>query len=246
MKNFYFVGCSSTFGDDFTEEERLTINWPALISKHHGANWLNDSTKGGSNQRVITRTLHNIGKFDRYYIQWSATSRFTLHDASNWYDVNFNEILSHNLYSNVDYYSTFGKYYYTHWYVPVYSFKAWLEQVVLLQNSLKLHNASYLMTCSSGKLWEHLVTDKEKFIENFSKLHDITNFNDAQILQHHTDIQHLISMIDFNNFISPANFYIGQAANNYPTGPTQHLLASGAKWVADYILDFEQNHSKNK
>lgn len=246
MKKFYFVGCSGTYGDDLSDKERQTVNWPVLISKHHGAEYKNDSAKGGSNQRIITKTLQNIGKFDRYYIQWTVASRFTLHDASNWYDVNFNANLVHDMYSKVDYFNTFGKYYYTHWYVPVYSFKTWLEQVVLLQDCLKLHNAPYLMLSARDELWKYLVTDREHFIENFAKLHDIENFNDTQILQHHDEIQHLLSLIDFNNFIVPTDFCIDALKKTYPAGRTKHLLADGIKHVADYILEFEGKQNENK
>lgn len=246
MKKFYFVGCSGTYGDDLTDEEKLTVNWPALISQEHGADWVNDSAKGGSNQRIVTKTLQQINKFDRYYIQWTVASRFTLHDSSNWYDVNFNSNLVHSMYSNVDYYKTFGKYYYTHWYIPVYTFKAWLEQVILMQNCLKVHNASYLMFSARENFWNYFVTDRDHFIDNFSKIHNITNFSDEQILQHHDEIQNLLGLIDFNNFIVPTDFCIDHIRKKYPLGPTQHLLADGTEQVANYILEFERKQNENK
>jgi hypothetical protein len=245
MKQFYFIGCSGTHCDDLTFEKRATHGWPALVSQHHQAQFVNDAVPGGTNDRIIRYVLKNLKKYDRYYIQWSWENRFTLYDADNLYPINFNNQLQHSLYNKKSYFSLFGKLYYTHWSVPIFEFKKWLEQVVLLQNTLEKHNCWYLMMTAHRGLWKKFVVSKDQFISNFSELHDIKNISDDQILEHYDDIQFLLSQINFKKLIDPNKFCANAPTFMFPVGPTNHPLEEGMIYTARTVLEFEKENYEN-
>jgi len=239
MKKFYFVGDSGTYCDDIPDDQKSTHSWPALVSQHHQAQFVNDAFPGASNDLIVSRVLRNLKKHDRYYIQWSIENRFTLYNSENWYTVNFNELLTNTAHQDKDYFKKFGKYYYVHWSSPVFEFKKWLEQVILLQNTLEKNNCQYIMITAHERLWKHLTVDKELFVEAFARLHDIDKFSDEQILDQYDDIQLLLGQINLEKFINPKDFYMEKPSFMFPTGPTQHPLHEGMRYIADAILKFE-------
>ena len=246
MKNFYFVGCSVTYGEDLSPEEKTTISFPALISKYHNATFINDGTCGSSNQRISSKVLQNINKYDQMYIQWTASNRFTMYDPKNWYEVNFTHQMVNLVYQSCDYYNIFGKYYFSYWSSVLFEFKTFLERIVMLQSILDQQNQSYLMWCGLTPEWKQLVCDETEFIKNLSSLIDISNFDDTMILQQHAEIQNLCKLINYRNFITPAQFdgyelFLGK----FPLGPTGHSLREGEQYVADNILNFERTQDAN-
>ena len=230
-KKFYFVGCSTTW-------ENLDI--PKLISAHHSAEFVNDAVSGGTNQRTVSRVLQNIRKYDHMYIQWGPTERFTLHDPKNWHEIHFSSQLS-STYKNLDYYLTFGKYYYTYWSSILFEHKKFLEQIILTQAILAQNSQSYLMWGYSPTMWGHptrqidLTCSDPQFIEQLGNLIDITNFDDVQILQQYHELQNLYFQIDFEYYMkaSTVNFNL--------VNSTGHLNTEGQKFVVDRILSFENN-----
>jgi len=241
-KNFYFVGCSGTYCDDIPDDQKSTHSWPALISRHRGANFVNDAMPGSSNDLIISRVLQNLKKFDRYYIQWTWENRFTVYHVENWDIVNFNQQFKNSRYGKKDYYNKFGKYYYTYWSIPIFEFKKWLEKAVLLQSILEKNNCQYLMMCASNLLWNKLIVDKADFVPSFADLHNIKNFSDDLILKHYDDIQILLEQLDMTNFIDPNQFYITEATKLFSTGNTNHPLHEGMRYTANKILEFEDKH----
>jgi hypothetical protein len=241
MKHYY-VGCSLTYGDDLPADKREHLTWAGLVAKHYNADFVNGATPGGSNQRTVDKVIENINNFDKFYIQWTYRHRFTLYDPTNWYEINFVNNLSHDLYKDVDYYQTFGKYYYVFWSSPLFEFKAWLRQVILLQRYLESNNKSYLMWCGVPTHYESLSTRSEQeFLENIKEYIDIDKFSDSQIFEQHKEIQGLLSQIDFNNFISPSVFNAFRSVfQKYPVGPTQHPLEEGNQEIADFIINYEK------
>ena len=240
MKKFYFVGDSTTYGQDLLDHQRETVSYPALVSKHHAAECVNDAIIGSSNNRTISQVLQNIGKYDKIYILFTFTNRFTLYDPKNWYPVNFNELLSSSNYQNIDYYKNFGRYYYGFWSSPLFEFKDFLEQIVMLQAILEQKNQSYLMRFGSTAIWSKLICEEKDFINNLSTLIDITKFNDHQILQQYAEIQYLYNQINLKNLMSPFDFDFERSIFKFPVGPTGHTLEEGHRCIADNILKFEQ------
>jgi hypothetical protein len=242
MKKFYFVGDSTTYGQDLSAIQRETVSYPALVSKYHAAECVNDGIIGNANNLVISQVLQNIGKYDKIYILFTFTNRFTLYDPKNWYPVNFNELLTSSNYQNIDYYKNFGRYYYGFWSSPLFEFKDFLEQIVMLQATLEQKNQSYLMWFGSSTIWTKLICEKKDFINNLSTLIDITKFDDHQILQQWSEIQHLYNQIDLKNLMSPLDFEgIDSVLRQFPVGPTGHTLEEGHRCIADNILKFEQH-----
>ncbi len=58
----YFNGCSHTYGDDLTDFNKA---WPGLIAKQIGCNFVNDAVSGGTNDRIVYRTIKNAQNFDK-------------------------------------------------------------------------------------------------------------------------------------------------------------------------------------
>lgn len=240
MKKFYFAGCSITHGQDLTDIQKKTTSYPALVSKHHGVEFDNDAVPAGTNQYTISRVLQNINRYDKIYIQLTSPDRFTLRDPNTWHDVHFNRQLASTYHQRLDYYLTFGKYYYGFWSSTLFEFKNFLEQIVLLQAVLNQKNQLYLMWFGRSSLWSKLICDKKDFINNLSTLIDITNFDDHQILQQYSEIQCLHDQINLKNFMSPFDFDAEQIMHQFPVGPTGHPLEQGHGCIADAILKFEQ------
>ena len=61
----YFNGCSHTFGDDLLYRNQA---WPSLIAKKLQCDFVNDSVSGGTNDRIVYRTIKHANEFDRFYI----------------------------------------------------------------------------------------------------------------------------------------------------------------------------------
>ena len=240
MKKFYFVGCSLTHGDDLSESERKTSSWPALISKYHNAEFVNDGVPGGSNVRTVSRVLQNINKYNRMYIQLSYINRFTFYDPKNWHEINFVQQLNHTHYRNIDYYKTFGKYYYSHWSSVLFEFKRYLEQIVLLQSVLNQNNQSYLMIPAGVIPWSKLICEEKNFVKNLSSLIDIQNFDDFNILKQYHEIQQLYKQIDLTSLMNHEPHVVTMINSEFPPGPTQHFLVAGEKKFAQLILNFEK------
>lgn len=241
MKKFYFVGDSTTYGQDLSDSQRETASYPALVSKHYGAECVNDGVIGNSNNRMVSQVLQSIGKYDKINILFTFTNRFTLHDPKNWYPVNFNELLTSSNYQNIDYYKNFGRYYYGFWSSVLFEFKNLLEQIVMLQATLEQKNQPYLMQFGSMDLWPKFICEEKDFINNLSTLIDVTKFDDQQILQQHSEIQCLYNQINLKNLMSPFDFDFKRSVlYQCPVGSTGHPLEEGHRCIADNILKFEQ------
>lgn len=235
----YFNGCSTTYGDELPEHTRLRSVWSSLVADHYKAESFNDAVKGGSNDRIVSRTILQINNFDKFYIQWSHIDRFTLHDANNWYEVNFQKQLVHSQYQNKDYFSKFGKFYYAYWSNSLFNFKRWLEQIILLQNFFEYHSKPYLMFSCSHNDYAVYNSPQEDFISKFSKIVDITNISDEEILMQYDQVQSLLKLINFKSFIPPSNMYAIQLVSKHPMGPGGHPLEEGHAELAKYIIDHE-------
>lgn len=236
----YTDGCSGTYGDDLPEDIRETVNWPALVAQHYNAELFNNACRNSSNQRVCTQLLQNIGKFDRYYLSWTKTSRFTLYDPANWYEINFNTELIHSMYHSKDHFRTFGKYYYAYWRNELFDFKQWLGQIVLTQKLLESHNAHYVMVAGASNNFKYWTAPREQFIDSIKDLINISNFNDDQIYQQHKEIQYLIQQIDFTTFIDPIDYNLESIVSPYPQSTGDHPLLEGHRAIADTIINFDK------
>lgn len=235
----YFNGCSHTWGDDLSNPN--IQSWPAVLSQTLGVEFLNDSVSGGTNDRIVYRTIKHIDQFDKFYIAWTYTSRFTRYRSDNNHDVNFNVHLKHNLYGHDPDFKNYGMIHYRIWSNQLYEFKLWLQTIILLQSLFKVKNKPYVMLNADNNNINRWNVDWNNFNNSVKSLVCFDLLNDDQLMAEHKEIQTLLSQIDYSNFIGWGKWWITQLHSNYSVGPTLHLLNDGHKAIANYILDHDPN-----
>lgn len=231
--NLYFNGCSHTFGDDLNDRNNA---WPALIAKSLNCNFLNDAMSGGTNDRILYRTIKNAHKFDKFYIAWTVTSRFTRYRSDNNHDVNFNPLLRHSIYDNSTEFKDYGRLHYAFWHNELYIFKLWLQNIILLQRYLDSINKPYVMVNSDHNYIDRWSAGRDSFNSSIKSLVCFDLMNNETLYNEHVEIQDLLKQIDKTNYIGWESWWLTQACQLYPTGPTDHALEDGHKYIANYIL----------
>ena len=139
----YFNGCSHTYGDDLENPKQDAR--PAVIAKKKNCDFVNFSTSGGTNDLIKYQTVKYANDFDKFYIAWTYTSRFTRYRADNNHQVNFNPNLIHSMYSKDPDFKIYGKLHYKVWHNELHVFKTWLQDVILIQRFLENLKKSYIM-----------------------------------------------------------------------------------------------------
>lgn len=233
----YFNGCSHTWGDDLTDPG--SQSWPALLSKETGYEFLNDSVSGGTNDRILYRTIKHIDQFDKFYIAWTYTSRFTRYRSDNNHDVNFNVQLIHNLYSNDPDFKNYGVIHYRTWHNELYEFKLWLQSIILMQSLFKVKNKPYVMLNADNNNINQWSVGWKDFNNSVKSLLCFDLMNDEQLMAEHREIQTLLSQIDYSKFVGWNEWWISKLSLLYPVGPTKHLLDKGHFAIAKYILEHD-------
>lgn len=89
---FYFNGCSFTYGDELATPKK--DSWPTLVASHLKTDFLNDSVSGGTNDRIIYKTLLNANDYDYFFIAWTTYTRFTEYNPIDNFEINFNPNLN--------------------------------------------------------------------------------------------------------------------------------------------------------
>ena len=139
----YFNGCSLTYGDELSTPKISA--WPTLMSKRLDLEFTNDAVNGGTNQRIMYKTIQEINNYDCFVIAWTTYTRFTEYNPVDNFEINFNPQLnldvslhhSDDLKLNYAKYQNYGTMYYKHWFNELYQFKQWLQQIILLQSLFK-------------------------------------------------------------------------------------------------------------
>ena len=236
--NLYFNGCSHTYGDDLHDKNHA---WPALIARASGHDFVNDSRPGGSNQRIIYRTIKHIHQFDKIYVAWSYTNRFTRWRSDNNHETNFNINLINSKYGNTKEYQEYGRLHYAYWHNELYAFKLWLQDIWMLQSFLTHHGKSYVMINASNNLIDQWTVDRENFNSNVKSLLCFDIMDDIQLLAEHEEIQSLVQRINKKHFIGWNQWWITKLHGQYQVGPTSHLLEDGHRAIAEYITANDTN-----
>ena len=233
----YFNGCSHTYGQDL--DQPASQSWPAVLAKHIDCDFLNDAVNGNANDHIIYRTLKNADQFDKIYIAWTYIERFTRYRSDNNYTVNFNSNLINRLYGNDANFVNYGKLHYAIWYNDLYSFKLWLQNIIMMQRYLESLKKPYVMVNSSNNNIDRWTTTWENFNSSVQSLLCFDNMNDDQLYQEHEEIQQLLKKINFEHYIGWNNWWITK--DSFPTGPTGHYLSQGHEHIAKYILKHDTN-----
>jgi hypothetical protein len=233
----YFNGCSHTCGDDLDVPE--TQAWPALLAKEHNCDFLNDAVSGNANDHIIYRTIKNAHEFDKIYIAWTYIERFTRYRSDNNHVVNFVPRLINALYSNDPDFVNYGKIHYVTWYNQLYSFKLWLQNIILLQRYLESLNKPYVMVNVDNNNIDRWTTSWENFNSSVQSLLCFDLMNDEQLYREHEEIQHLLTQINFDHYIGWNTWWLTK--DSFPIGATGHYLSQGHEHIAKYILEHDTN-----
>lgn len=242
--NLYFNGCSFTYGDELRCPEYSA--WPALVASALGCDFVNDAVSGGTNDRLVYRTLSSLIDYDWYFVAWTNYARFTEYNPVDNYEINFNAHLnldtslhqSNDLKTNYDKYSHYGRMYYAHWFNQLFEFKKWLQQIILLQSFFKLHKKNYLMLNTVNNHLPLWLESREKFIDSCRCLIDFFDYvNDDQLLTEHDQIQKMHSLIDKTRFVGWNQWHIVDLCATHPCGISGHILESGHSEVAKKVLE---------
>jgi len=234
----YFNGCSHTFGDDLKDQNQA---WPALVAEHYKCDFLNDSVSGGTNDRIMYRTIKHSDQFDKFYIAWSYTSRFTRYRADNNHDVNFNPMLVHSVYADSTEFKDYGKLHYLYWHNELYAFKLWLQNIILLQRFFESIKKPYVMVNAHNNLIDRWTVDWPLFNNSVKSLVCIDLMNDLQMHAEHTEIQNLLKQINVNHYVGWNTWWLVKLKELYPTGPTGHLLEQGHRATSEYIINHDSH-----
>lgn len=235
----YFNGCSHTYGDDL--EDSKSSAWPSVLSSVLDASFLNDSVSGGTNDRIMYRTIKHIDQFDKFYIAWTYTTRFTRYRADNNHDVNFNPQLVHSLYNKDRNFAEYGKIHYQTWHNELYAVKLWLQNIVLLQRLFESVNKPYVMINSVPNHLNRWASSWQDFNNSVKSLLCFDLMSDDQLYQEHLEIQKLISLIDLTHFVAWNQWCLTDELTRYPVGKTGHLLEQGHVATASRILNYDQH-----
>ena len=235
----YFNGCSHTYGDDLTDP--AISAWPAVISNHYNCDFLNDSASGGTNDRIMYRTIKQADQFDKFYIAWTYTSRFTRYRSDNNFDINFNIQLSNTLYSKDPSFIDYGKIHYAVWHNELYSFKLWLQNIILLQRFFESIKKPYVMINGAENYIGKWSVGWDNFNNSVKSLLCFDLMNDEQLYSEHSEIQQLLTQINFDHYIGWNTRCLTTFLLEYPVGVTNHLLEDGHRATAEYIIKHDTN-----
>lgn len=234
--NIYFNGCSHTFGDDLVDRR---LAWPALMASSLHSQFQNDAVSGGTNDRIMYRTMKYAKQFDFVCVAWTYTSRFTRYRADNNHDVNFNAQLSHSMYGQDPDFQDYGRLHYTVWHNELYSFKIWLQNIVLLQRYLDSVNRPYVMISADHNYLNRWGVGRNHFNSSVQSLLNFDLMSDAQLDAEWQEIQDLLSQVNRERFHGFGHWWITQLHHTHALGPTAHLLQSGHRAIADYLLSHD-------
>jgi hypothetical protein len=138
-------------------------------------------------------------------------------------------------YGNAPEFKEYGKWYYQAWHNELYSFKLWLQDIVLLQRYLESINKPYVMINADNNCLDRWNVDWPRFNSSVKSLLCFDLMHDDQLLQEHAEIQSLLSQINTDNYVGWNQWWLATACKIHPVGPTGHSLADGHQYIADYI-----------
>lgn len=233
----YFTGCSHTYGDDL--DQPAVQSWPALLANKLGCEFVNDAVSGNANDHITYQIMKNCQDFDKIYIAWTYIERFTRYRFDNNYVVNFNPQLNHALYGRDVEFWHYGKMHYAVWYNDLYSFKLWLQNIILVQRYLDSLQKPYVMVNSNNNLIDRWTTPWPDFVSSVQSLLCFDLMDDSQLYQEYQEIQSLLTQICFDHYIGWNTWWL--IKDSFATGPTGHYLSAGHEHIANYIQKHDTN-----
>jgi len=240
----YFNGCSFTYGNELKDPQKNS--WPVLVASSINADFTNDSVNGGTNDRIMYKTILNFRHYDYFFIAWTYYERFTEYNPIDNFEINFNSALnmdpslhySDDLKLNRWKYQEYGKLFYKYWFNELYELKKWLQQIILLQAFFQGHDKKYLMLNTANNNLNSWLQPKDKFIESTRHLLKFFDrMDDDQLMLEHQQIQDLCSIIDTEAFVGWGTWCITDLGLAHKCGPNGHILEDGHRAVAKKVLE---------
>lgn len=229
----FFTGCSFTYGDDLADPTKSA--WPVIVASRKNIHFVNNAVSGSSNERIVYQIIKNIDRYDSFYIAWTAVSRFTRYFQDN-HEVNFNIQLKNLRFEQDRYFLDYGNLHYRYWYSELFAFKAWLQQVVLLQTYLDAKLKKWVMVNTFDNQIKRWTVDWNQFNNSVKSLLCFDQMNDEQLYQEHIEIHQLTDQIDLDRFLGWNNTTLFDLVRDHPKGQTNHPLEQGHQAIAEYIL----------
>lgn len=235
----FFIGCSFTYGDDLENPEN--DSWPAIVSRKTNTGMVNRAVSGGTNDRILYETIKHVDQFDKFYIAWTSTTRFTRYRIDNNHEVNFNPSMNNQLYKDRPEFIDYSKLHYAFWHNELFVFKIWLQQIILLQRYLESKNKPYMMISVFDNHIKEWTTDWQRFNDSVKSLVCFDQMDDGQLFAEHQEIQNLQNQLDRERFLGWGKISFRDIIQDCPKGATGHPLAQGHQRIADYILTHDTN-----
>lgn len=239
-KEFYFGGCSFTYGQDLKDTKGT--RYSRLVSDYFDATDVNQSLRGGSNQQIVRKfnTYVSQSKPDFVSIMWSQASRFeaisltsdhryTLEPPyqqvhSRWVQRN----LDLNRHEAVDFIKDSEiaeayEHFYFKIYTDEYQILNWLNQILTIQNYCKSNSIPYLMSCAFSTNWMYYL--------------DMIHHNSSLISN---EAMMYFNLIDWDCWIEGGtwSFRTHLDNNNIPMSKDLHPLEEGHRAAADIIIEY--------
>lgn len=241
----YACGCSFTYGEEL--KDPAVSSWPALLADKLQSSIVNDAVGGGSNARIVYRTVKSMrDNYDLYLIGWTDYSRYTFYKSDDNIEINFSvssctKPLLSGYHEKI--YEKWSSDLYKYWYNELYAFKLWLQQIILIQTLFKKENKKYIMVNALPNNLSKWLSRRDDFIQSVKSLINFNSMNDDQIFDEYAEIQYYISLIDTSKFYKWGEFDIMQLCKEFNCGPGNHILEDGHKYLAELIYTHVQNKS---
>lgn len=210
-----------TVGDSFTYGEELSVPqhaWPSVLCDMLGLDWslVNEGRPGTSNAWCVKRTINAVieHKPDLVVVGWTSCGRQEFNDQHGAFTI-WPGCSEHAYWLNPDQATDVDRATISRWLTmhsePVYEFRNWLRQVILLQSFLKQCNIQY------------------RFVNTFDNLDLLKQLNH----QAHD----LIDMIDTTMFVGWPDQQMVEIMADAPKGPGGHPLELGHQRIAEAIYE---------
>lgn len=232
----YINGCSFTYGDELLDKTKA---WPYLLAKKMQTPMFNDSISGGTNHRILYRTIKNLqDPYNFYLIAWTSNTRYTFYKADNNFEVHFDPKLKNNQYSQEKFYQIWGQNLYRYWHNELYATKLWLQQILQLQAMFEKNKKKYLMINTFPNNLSIWLESKDKFINSVKHLINFDLMTDDQIFEEYEEIQYYTKCIDQKTFYKWNEFDIISLCEKFPVGSRGHLLEAGHQYLANLLFEY--------
>jgi len=210
----YCIGDSFTYGDELTDPTQSA--WPVLLGQLLDRPMINLGRSGSGTNRVVKRSMDCVYANDAELIvvAWPNFARIEFCDPYGIFDAwpgqntdhlalqerkTITKILTINHTNQMD----------------VWSYRAWLRNIILLQNFFQANNQKYIMCQTASYNTEFPATNN----------------------------QDLISHIDTKYYLDWQKAGICNWCEGVPIGPNHHPLEQGHEIIANKIYEYIRNFS---